>query len=201
MNKTKTLWLVALGMLASTIAYAQSRAFHVAEDGGSRAMFTSDAPLETINGVTSHVSGDLQVDPTHLAQSRGTIEVQVGTIHTGIDLRDEHLRSESWLDAGRFPTARFELTNVTGATTLTPGQEARLTLQGHFTLHGRTHDVRATGRVTWVADASGAGTNQIRVRAHFGIRLTDYGISIPSIVELKVSNEIAVDVSLRATVR
>lgn len=196
----KTLVLALAGILGSTLAYAQSRAFTVSEDGGSRVMFTSDAPLETINGVTSHVFGQFQVDPANLAASRGTIEVRIATIHTGIDLRDEHLRSDSWLDAARYPTAKFELTGVTGATTLTPGRETRVTLQGRFTLHGHTRDVRATGRVTWVADAAGAGTNQIRVHAHFNVRLTDYGISIPSIVELKVSNDIGVEVSLRGAV-
>lgn len=199
--QTTMRWVAVAMVFGSTVAYAQSRAFQVTEEGGSRAMFTSDAPLETISGVTSHVTGEFQVDPANLAASRGAIEVRVGTIRTGIDLRDEHLRSDAWLDATRYPVARFEVTGVSGATSLTPGQEARVTLQGRFSLHGRTRDVRATARVTWVADASGAGTNQIRVRAHFTIRLTDYGVSIPAIVELKVSNEIAVDVSLRATAR
>jgi len=195
----KWAWLALAAAMASGIAYAQSSAFVIEEDGGSRVMFTSDAPLETINGVTSHVMGQFQVDPGNLAASRGTVEVRVATIHTGIDLRDEHLRSDTWLDAARFPTAKFELTGVSGAASLAPGRETRVNLTGRFTLHGHTHDVRAQGRVTWIADAAGAGTNQIRVRARFAVRLTDYGVSVPSLVELKVSNEIAVEVSLRGS--
>lgn len=194
--------------LTPTLAAAQARTFVVHGQGGSRAHFVSDAPLETINGVTSAVSGEFTVDPTNLASASGAIEVQVGTLRTGIDLRDEHLRSDAWLDTARFPTAKFELTGVRGATRLTAGQTARVTLTGRFTLHGRTHDVTANAQIQLMpvtpemqGQTAGPQSDVIRVRASFRIRLTDYGITVPSVVQLKVSNDIAIDVSFRATAR
>lgn len=180
------------------VAAAQARTFVV--QSGARVRFVSDAPLETINGVSSGVSGELSVDPASLASASGAIEVQVATIRTGIDLRDEHLRSDSWLDAARYPTAKFELTSVRGGTSLTPGQTSRLTLVGRFTLHGRTRDVTANAQVQLVPGANGQ-PDAIRVRASFRIQLTDYGVTVPSVVQLKVSNDIAIDVSFRATAR
>src|SRR5690242_9461254 len=94
----------------ATLASAQARTFESRNDGGSRIQFISDAPLETITGVTTHVTGQLTVDPNNLATARGTIAVRIATIRTGIDLRDEHLRAENWLNAQAYPNATFEIT-------------------------------------------------------------------------------------------
>jgi polyisoprenoid-binding protein YceI len=194
----RTALTLTVALLVSVVAYAQSRTYAVAEGGGNRVQFTSDAPLERMTGTSTAVSGTFTVDPTNLASVSGAVEVRIATLRTGIDLRDEHLRSDTWLNAAAFPTARFEAHSVSGATALAPGVETRVTIRGNFTLHGRTHPVSANARVTWVADANGQGTGAIRVRARFNVRLTDYGVTIPDVVQLKVSNTIAVDVSIRA---
>lgn len=200
---TKTLPMVlALAAAAYFPAEASAQARTFVVQGGARANFTSDAPLETINGVSNGVSGEFTVDPANLAGARGAIEVRVASIRTGIDLRDEHLRSADWLDANRFPTAKFELTGVRGGTSLTVGREARLTLVGRFTIHGRTRDVTANAKVTLQAPSGGAtAPDTISVQARFTIQLTDYGVSVPQIVRLKVSDTITVAVSFRARAR
>lgn len=184
----------ACALLVAATAFAQSRTFAVTAGGGSRISFTSDAPLETMRGTSQQVSGEFTVDPAALAGARGTISVPIASLRTGIDLRDSHLRSDTWLDAARYPNATFELTGVSGATALVEGQETRVTLRGRFSLHGRTRNVSARARVTWQGSA-------LNVRAHFGIRLSDYGVSIPEVVQLKVSNDIGIDVSLRGVQR
>lgn len=189
--------LFALVLAAGATALAQARTFTV---GGSanRIRFTSEATLETMVGSSSSVSGRFAVDPRDLSSASGELEVPIASLRTGIDLRDEHLRSDAWLDAARYPTARFELVGVSGATALTPGAETRLILRGRFSLHGRTRDVTANARVTWAEEASAPGRATVTVRAHFAIRLTDFGISVPEIVRLKVANDIAIDVRVVA---
>lgn len=189
--------LVLSLLLVSASVFAQARTFTVG-GSGNRIRFTSDAPLETMVGTSSRLSGSFVFDPANLASASGTVEVPIASLRTGIDLRDEHLRSSSWLDAARFPNARFELISVSGASSLTPGAEQRLTLRGRFTLHGQTREVSARARVTLVAGAAGA-RDTVRVRARFDVRLSDYGVSIPDVVQLKVADQIAVDVSVNAT--
>lgn len=196
MSKSSVLAIVGALFLTVT-AYAQSRTFNVTEGGGNRVQFTSDAPLERMVGTSTAVSGSFTLDPANVSAARGSLSVRIASLRTGIDLRDEHLRSETWLNAAAYPTARFEITSVSGASTLTPGTEARVSLHGNFTLHGRTRPVTASARVTWVADDQGHGTGQVRVRAHFSVHLADYGVSIPEVVQLKVSETIGVDVSFR----
>jgi polyisoprenoid-binding protein YceI len=172
-------------------ASAQARTFTLRNESGNRIQFVSDAPLETINGTGSHVTGELQVDPANLASARGTIRARIASLRTGIDLRDEHLRSENWLDANRYPEAVFEIIGVEGAARLEPNQQTSLRLRGRFSLHGVTREVVATAQVRFADDS-------IRGTARFNVRLTDFNISVPLPVRLKVANEIQVEVTIRA---
>ncbi len=186
--------LVALAVPA--VALAQAKRYDVHAAGGSRITFESDAPLETITGVSSSVSGQIQVDPANLSTVSGRIEVPIASLRTGVDLRDEHLRSANWLDAQRFPTATFEITGVQGANALRLGQTARLRLRGRFTVHGVTRDVTAPAEVTYRAGENGEAPT-IVARASFSVNLPQHGVSVPALVRLKVSDEISVRVSLR----
>ncbi|MDH5490398.1 MAG: YceI family protein [Myxococcales bacterium] len=195
---------VLIGLALPELADAQERTYRIRRDGGSRITFVSDAPLETINGVSSELGGALQIDPRDLGATRGTVSVPVSSIRTGVDLRDEHLRGDTWLDAAHHPDATFQITGVSGASTLEPNQEARLRISGRFTIHGVTRALTARARVIWIPltdemrRTPGINGDVIRARARFTIQLTDFGISVPSIVRLKVSNEIVVTVNLRA---
>ncbi|GAB4202370.1 MAG: hypothetical protein OHK0013_15560 [Sandaracinaceae bacterium] len=190
--------------LSPLAARAQARTFVIRNDGGSRIQFVSDAPLETITGVSSHVTGELSVDPQNLATARGRVNVQIASIRTGIDLRDEHLRADNWLDAGRYPQAVFEITGVEGASTLPPNEMQRLRLRGRFTLHGVTREIVAEAQVRLVPfseelRAARVDGDVVRAQASFRVRLSDFGVSIPAIVQLKVANDIEVNVTIRAT--
>lgn len=199
---------VALGALTANafggpVAHAQTREFEIRNDGGSRIQFISDAPLETITGVSSHVTGEVRVDPNNLSAARGTVRVRVASIRTGVDLRDEHLRGDGWLDAENHPNATFEIRRVEGASRLEPNQSTRVRIHGRFTIHGVTRDVTANARVRLIplndelrrAHIDG---DVIRAQASFRVELEDYDVSVPLPVRLKVSNEIRVNVTIRA---
>ena len=183
---------------------AQARTFHVRDDGGSRVTFVSDAPLETMTGVSSRMTGELSIDPNNVSATRGTIRVPISSLRTGIDLRDEHLRNDKWLDEKRFSHATFAITSVSGPEKLQPNKDTKLKIQGDFTIHGVTRKVTATAKVRWVPlteemrKTPGITGDVVRGSASFSVRLTDYGITVPSIVRLKVANEIDVTVNLRA---
>lgn len=195
--------VLGLGFSFSSVAHAQSRTWTIRNDGGSRIQFISDAPLETITGVSSNVSGELTADPSSLAGARGTVRVNIASIRTGVDLRDEHLRGASWLDASRWPEATFEITRIEGASSLSPNQVTRVRIHGRFSIHGQTHDIVANARVNLIPSsdelrAAHIEGDVLRAQASFRILLTDYGVSVPLPVRLKVSNEIRVNVTIRA---
>ncbi len=215
-------------------ALAEVKAFKVLNNGGSKVQFTSDAVLETITGLTSDVSGEISLDPANPAGARGKIEVALASLRTGIDLRDEHLRSENWLDIGHHPKAVFEITRIEiagrgsaapaapakqtkgqprpaapASAPLTPGQDVSAKVWGRFTIRGVTRNVTANARVRYMpasAEMRGVMVNgdTTIIRANFDLKLSDFGITsnnpvTRTVLGLKVSNDIRVDVTLRAT--
>lgn len=53
-------------------------------------------------------SAAIAFDPNDLAGSKASIDVQLGTAHTGAPDRDENLKSKDWFDVAQFPDAKFE---------------------------------------------------------------------------------------------
>ena len=148
-----------------------------------------------MTGKTKKVSGTLSVDPADITKTTGKFKAPVASLRTGNDLRDEHLRGDGWLDAEKYPFIHFEIKEVIlgkkGNAELKQGKDTKVQVKGNFTAHGITKSVLANGKVKW----SG---NSIRIKADFPVVLTDHDISVPSIVRLKVANEIAVSVDLQA---
>lgn len=183
-------------------ASAQSRTFTTTS--GSRVQFVSDAPLERTTGTSTTVNGSVTVDPANLASVSGRITVPVTSLHTGSDLRDEHLHSPSWLDAPAHPDAVLTITSATGATSLTPGEVVRLTLHGTFSIHGQTHDVAIPAQVRYLPASDelrsqGITGDLIRAQANFTVMLPDYDVSVGPLVRLKISDTITVNVTIRLT--
>jgi polyisoprenoid-binding protein YceI len=176
-------------------AEADATTYRVRADGKSRVEFESDAPLETMTGKSSKVSGSLTVDPSDITKTTGSFKVPVKSLRTGNDLRDEHLQGDGWLNAKKNPNIHFEIAEVVlgkkGPKELKQGKDTKVTVKGKFTAHGVTQMVTTSGTVNWSGDS-------LRIKASFTAKLEDHQISVPSIVRLKVSNDIAVSVDLRA---
>ncbi len=189
---------------AANGASAQARTFKVDSSGGSHIQFVSDATLEKITGVTSKASGDIVLDPAAVAKGKADVKVEVASIRTGIQLRDEHLGSENWLDAKKCPNAQFVITSVSGVDKLKPNEAVDVDVKGKFTIHCVTKDITTKAKVRWIPVSPETKANKVmgdtlRVQATFVIMLEDHKVSIPSIVSLKVSPKIQVNVDLRAT--
>jgi polyisoprenoid-binding protein YceI len=106
---------------------------------------------------------------TDLAHVTGVVEVRVADMHTGIGLRDTHMRHA--MNADSFPLVRFELAAVdVGAA---HGDTTTVTFQGQLTIHGVTRTIRAPGYV--VPRSAG-----VDVFASFPVDMREYGIEPPT---------------------
>jgi polyisoprenoid-binding protein YceI len=194
-NAIRVSVVLAVCMAAPAISQADATSFRVRADGKSRVTFVSDAPLETMTGKSSKVTGSLSVDPADISKTKGSFKVPVVSLRTDNELRDEHLQGDGWLDAKKNPTIHFEITEVIlgkkSSGQLKKNKDTKVQVQGKFTAHGVTKPVMANGTVNW-SDKS------LHIKAKFTVVLEDHLISVPSIVQLKVANEIAVSVDLRA---
>ena len=57
-------------------------------------------------------SATIAFDQNDLAHSKASIDVQLGTAHTGAPDRDENLKSKDWFDVAQFPDATFETKSI-----------------------------------------------------------------------------------------
>jgi polyisoprenoid-binding protein YceI len=186
-----------LPALGAQSAFAQAKTFKV-DKTGNKIQFVSDATLEKITGVSTDAAGDLTVDPAKPADAKGTFRVEVASIRTGVDLRDEHLKGDAWLDAKKTPHIEFTITKISGIDKLAPNTTHDATVTGKFTMHGVTREVTTKAKVRWTP-AAGASKDTMRIVASFTVKLEDHKVSVPQIVRLKVAPEIQVNVDLHAT--
>ena len=74
-------------------------------------------------------------DPDNPSASRVEIELDINSLDTGHAERDKHVRGEDYLDASKFPTAKFVSTSFEE----TGNEVAKLT--GDLSLHGVTRTI------------------------------------------------------------
>jgi len=197
----KTLKTIAVLFLLAITLNAQT--FTASGDNRNQATFESNAPLEDIVGVSNEVEAVAMINPADLSHAMGKVSVNLNVLKTGIDLRDEHLRGEMWLNTAKFPNAEFKLNNISGASSLTDSKATDVKLHGTFTVHGVTKDLVADAKLTYFKEsertkAKMAG-NLLKVKATFEIKLGDYGVMIPKMVVGKLDENIKVSVAFIAT--
>jgi polyisoprenoid-binding protein YceI len=184
---------VAIPAIACSLAGAAQ--FEVrAGEKGNRVVFVSKAAMESFEGATDQVSGDIEADLAHLADSvRVRIEVDLASLDTGIGMRNKHMR-ENHLETDTYPKAVFTAGRIVSSTAsaLNQAQPARITLAGQMSLHGVTREVQYDLALS--INPSG----QLKVAGEFTIKLSDYDIDRPKFLILRLADEQAVRVTLTA---
>jgi polyisoprenoid-binding protein YceI len=174
---------------AGTIRYA------IAEDPKFiNIAFESRMDVEDILGTTRSATGFAE-----LSGKSGSFEIKipVASLKTGIELRDEHLRSAQWLDAAKFPDITFRGSGVTAK------GDGKYELTGDLVVHGVAQKVTLVADTKAIPEATGKklglpGGDWLRIRSAFTIKLSSHGVKIPSMAAAKVSDEWSVSVSLFA---
>lgn len=147
--------------------------------------------FSTTYGQFEQLSGDFALDMDNPAASSVNVTIDVKSLDTGHDLRDEHLMGEKWLNGEAFPTMTFasETVEVTGENT------ARVT--GNLTLLGVTKPVTLdvthtkTGPHPFDPSKTVSGFN-----ASTTIKRSDFGMThaVPAVgdeVKIVISTEVS----------
>jgi polyisoprenoid-binding protein YceI len=185
--------IAAAGLLTSSVARAERFEIRTG-DKHSQVTFESKAPMETFEGKTRKVSGFVEFDPAALADSVTVLaEVDLASLDTGIPIRNKHMR-ENHLETSKYPKAVFRggrVSEVTGST-LRPGESSTFVLSGTFALHGVTREIAVPVEAAREKDGS------LHVVARFPVNLSDYAISRPEFLVLKLDQTQKVTVDVRA---
>jgi polyisoprenoid-binding protein YceI len=208
---TGRFFMAVLALIAAVPAWAWAEPITLRMlSNYSRATFKTDAPLETVVGNTAGpaVTGTLTVDPLKPAAATGTIRVDLTTLNTGVAKRDADMQGPQYLDtasneANKF--AVFEIKSIELAGPLEPSKEVPAKVKGILTIKQKPVETVADARVTYIrltpeqVEAQrrfGFASENIKVRSKLGTTFSNHGMSIPQIMFLKLSNEIAIETDL-----
>ncbi len=148
--------------------------------------------LSNVKGHFKDFTGTIVLDDGKIAEAAGTIQVQ--SIDTGVQQRDNHLRTPDFFDAAKYPTITFKTKRVETS----GGQNVMV---ADFTMRGVTKELRLP--VTLSGPAKDPWGNQrIGLEAKTKLNRKDYGINYNQVLETgiqAVGEEIELEINAEAT--
>ncbi len=178
--------------------------FGINDPGGRDVLtFDSKAPLEKIVGTTNKIMGRVQVNPKDVTKGlKATFELDLASLKTGIDKRDEHLR-DNFLETAKYPKAMLIIDKVTDASDkmLMDGKSLTVDAEGTLSLHGVKNTVQLKDIMVTYFDESEATKGKMPgdlliINGDFSLNLPDYNIEVPKFIFLKLAETIKVSVDL-----
>lgn len=90
--------------------------------------------VNTVKGTFSGMTGEVTFMENDLKNSKFNVCVDASTVNTGIEKRDEHLRTEDFFHVEKYPKICFESNSITKT-------ESGFKTEGKLTMHGVTKEV------------------------------------------------------------
>jgi len=176
-------------VLATTAAQAQSSSWAIDPMHSSVEFSVKHGGVSNVHGHFGKSTGVLVFNQAEIGKSSVNATIDVTGVDTGEQARDNHLKTDSFFDVAKFPTATFTSTSVVR-------EGSGLKVSGNLTLHGVTKPVVLTvdGPATPVENGmdhklhSGFEATTTISRTAFGI-----GTSFPSLL---ISDEVKLTIEL-----
>ena len=147
--------------------------------------------ISTVRGKFKKFSVDIIEDTDNVELSSAKVTIDVASIDTGQDDRDNHLRSPDLFDVQKYPTIVFQSTKVSGS-----GESFQV--DGNLTIHSTTKPISFTiERVGPINDPY--GNIRYGVSMSSSINRKDFGISWNKLIEgggLMVGETVKMEVNL-----
>jgi polyisoprenoid-binding protein YceI/predicted dinucleotide-binding enzyme len=124
--------------------------------------------ISRVRGTLGAFTGEITV--SNEGTPSVSAEIAVGSVNTGNDQRDAHLKSAEFFDVGRYPTATFTSTGVRQG-------RSGYVLEGDFTLKGITKPIRLGLEFNGISSGMGGGA-VAGFQASVVLNRKDFGIDI-----------------------
>ena len=135
-----------------------------------------------IPGSFKGLKGNISFDPEKLSQSVFDVTVDARTVNTDNNMRDEHLKGESYFDVNKYPVIHLVSTKISSN-----GKKGSYLFYGNLTIKNTTKEIS----FPFTADVADAG---YLFKGSFKMNRRDYNIGGLSII----SNELEVFISVLA---
>ena len=149
-------------------------------DNGSSITFTIKNFGINTNGSFKGLQGNIKFDINHPDDANFDVTIEASTVNTGIDMRDNHLRNDSYFDVKNYPRIHFVSTKVTASNK--PGS---LFIFGKLTIKNQTKDI------SFPFTATGANDGYL-FKGTFNINRKDFGVGGSSVISDNLEVQLSV---------
>lgn len=181
--------LIAI-LVTAAPAFAQTWQIDTAH---SRAQFTvRHLMISNIRGDFGAVTGTVDYDGKDITKAKVNATIDVKSISTRVEKRDEHLKTDDFLDVANHPTMTFVSTSIT------PAAGGKFNMAGNLTIRGTTKPV-----VLELTAPAGPivtrGTTKIGASASGKINRKDFGVKYHEVMDnggLGVADEVFIQLDV-----
>ncbi len=130
--------LISIIAICSTLALpalASATTWNIDPDHSNVGFKVKHLMVSNVRGTFDKYTGVVEIDDKDISKSKVNVNIATPSINTGVQKRDEHLRSADFFDVVKYPTMTFVSRKVSQA-----GNGA-LKVTGDLTIHGITKEV------------------------------------------------------------
>ncbi len=171
--------LLTFILLIAQVTFPQE---HFVDKGKNNLVkFISKTPIESFEGVTNQIDGYMYWEGESLTnKSQLYFEVNLDALDTGIGLRNRHMK-ENYLETFRYPYAQFNGKII--KEDAESNNKSKVTVDGEMFIHGVAKKLTISGTIE-------KNKPSYRIQSEFTIKLSDYKIEVPSLMFMRISEEI-----------
>jgi polyisoprenoid-binding protein YceI len=190
MQIKRTLAPIAAALLLGSVASAMDT-YNIDPAHTSIGFSVRHLGLNNVKGQFKEFAGAIVLDDGKIAEARGTIQVK--SVDTGVQQRDNHLRTADFFDATNYPTITFKTKRIE----MTGGQ---IVMISDFTMRGVTKELRLPAKLAGPSKDPW-GNLRIGLEAKTKLNRKDYGINYHQVIEtgvLAVGEEVELEINAEA---
>ena len=187
----KAVSFVATALLLHSIAFAADT--YKIDPAHTSVMFSvRHFGINSVKGKFKEFDGALVLDGETLKEANGTIQVK--SVDTGVDKRDDHLRTADFFDAAKYPTITFKTKRVE------TGGNGQPVLIADFTMRGVTKELQLPAKISKPTKDPWGGV-RVGLEAKTKLNRKDYGINYHEVLEtgvMAVGEEVELEINAEA---
>ena len=131
----RTVFTFVIALATAATAVAQAGTWQIDPNHSAAQFSVRHLGVSTVRGAFTKVTGSAKHDPADPSKDSLEANIDANSVDTRVEMRDNDLRSEHFLEVKKYPTITFhsKQTKVPG-----PG---KLLITGDLTIHGITKEV------------------------------------------------------------
>lgn len=148
--------------------------------------------ITNVKGEFEKFEGEVSYDPTQPAAAQVRASIDVASITTREEKRDQHLRSADFFDAAQFPTITFQSRRASR-------KGGSLEIEGELSIHGTTRDVTLIVSDLTEEHTDPWGNLRIGASAKTKVKRSDFGMQWNNVLEaggVLVGDEVTIQIEV-----